>query len=440
MKVAVINQFSSAGGGARFARALVTGLAQAGPGIEIELFADAANLERDSLDEVFANLPQVRVVPVANGLGTLNALPSFGRMSKAYGWLRGRLKRIPLLARAYYAHRMRAGVAAPRWAGFALDAQALDRIGSCDVAYLAWPYFIEPVEIGVPLVCTMHDFNFKYPFGNFAPPALAIVERQVPEWISRSSAVIVSSAFMKDEIGKFYPGRARTVHEIPLTSFSITSPHDETVSEARARYGLPADYMICASNTSSHKNLVTLLRAAGELKRRGMHVPVVFAGHGTDNLGQFGGSGFTHGHPLFVFQQLTAAMKDGGLTLGSDVFGLGYVSDRDIDALIRGARLVVSPSLYEAGSGPGLDAWASGTPVAFSDIPPFVEHLSVLDTEAWVFDPHDPVDMADVIAKAIADPQRAAGMAQRSQAAISRRTWKTVGHEYLRVFEAVVAG
>ena len=37
------------------------------------------------------------------------------------------------------------------------------------------------------------------------------------------------------------------------------------------------------------------------------------------------------------------------------------VGRKIVDALIKHAKAVVSPSLYEAGNGPGLDAWMQGT-------------------------------------------------------------------------------
>jgi len=50
-----------------------------------------------------------------------------------------------------------------------------------------------------------------------------------------------------------------------------------------------------------------------------------------------------------------------------------------------------------------MDAWQAGVPVAFSNIAPFVEQLDRFGVEAWVFDPHDPSDVADKIHSAVFD-------------------------------------
>ncbi|NTU69692.1 glycosyltransferase family 4 protein, partial [bacterium] len=119
-------------------------------------------------------------------------------------------------------------------------------------------------------------------------------------------------------------------------------------------------------------------------------------------------------------------------------YPLGYVPDKDVDCIIGNACLVVSASLYEAGSGPGVDAWSLSTPVAFSNIEPFLEQLSFLGTKAWTFDPKDPKDIAKTINEALSNPEKAKQMAKESKEAIDKYTWDNVAEGYHKVFEEVV--
>jgi glycosyltransferase involved in cell wall biosynthesis len=441
VRIAIVNQFSSAGGGARFTRALVNGLATSVEGVEIGLFADATHLERDALASLFADTPHVTVLPLHN-----EPEPSAGperpaddtALRRAYMGVRGVLKRVAPLASAYRTWRRRSEtLETPEWARFALDDQALSCLAKYEVVYLAWPYFIEPVDLPVPVVITMHDFNFKYPFGNFTPEMLSIVEREVPGWIDRADVVVLSAEFMRQELERFYPGRARATRVVRLTQFSISALTEVEADAAVEHFGLPQRFMMCASNTASHKNLETLLRAAGEMKRRAEGVPLVLTGYGTDEIGTHGDADVPKTHPLYRMQMMARLLRDEGLVLGVDVFPLGYVSDVEVDALIRKASLVVSPSLYEAGSGPGLDAWANGTPVAFSNIPPFIEHLDFLGVHAFVFDPLDPVNIADTLHEALSS-ERSAAIAAESRAAIARRTWEQIASEYADAFQLAV--
>lgn len=117
------------------------------------------------------------------------------------------------------------------------------------------------------------------------------------------------------------------------------------------------------------------------------------------------------------------------------MYGLGYVSNEQIDALIQCARVVVSTSLYEAGNGPGLDAWGKGVPVAMSDIPSFTEHLEIQGVKAQVFDPRSPLDIANKIDEILLNPAQAQRDAKTSFEAISRWNWDVAAKKYLAVFD-----
>jgi glycogen(starch) synthase len=123
----------------------------------------------------------------------------------------------------------------------------------------------------------------------------------------------------------------------------------------------------------------------------------------------------------------------------SNVLGLGYVSNPDMDALIACADVVVSSSLYEAGNGPGLDAWGLGVPVAMSDIPVFREHLDVQGVEAALFDPRSPTAIAGAIRSILEDPAAARMRAERSKQAIeTSSTWTDTASEYLNVIDHTI--
>jgi glycosyltransferase involved in cell wall biosynthesis len=168
-----------------------------------------------------------------------------------------------------------------------------------------------------------------------------------------------------------------------------------------------------------HKNVGPLIAAQARLRERFPGLRLVLTGVGTEAA--------------------TGRSTSIGSIRGAsepDVIGLGYVSNHEMDDLIGRAAVVVNPSLYEAGNGPGLDAWSRGTPVAMSDIPSFTEHLDVLGVEAAVFDPRDPEDIAAKLADVLDHPDAWAAVAARSKSAISGRTWDQVASEYLSVFDA----
>lgn len=117
---------------------------------------------------------------------------------------------------------------------------------------------------------------------------------------------------------------------------------------------------------------------------------------------------------------------------------MGYVSNLEINSLIQCASVVVNPSLYEAGNGPGLDACAMGVPIAMSNIPAFTEHLEVLGIKARLFDPRNPEDIAHGISMILDDPDSARKDAETSLRALEGRTWAETGAAYARIFADLV--
>ena len=434
MRIAIINQYSSAGGGSRFARALVAGLAQAEPVSSFDLFADARAVHRDGLVDLFAVYPNVRILPLDGGAivdveqATGNSLVRAARdwavqqgpILRAYRWAKVNILRRPL--------------ATP---SLRLPPETLRVLDTYDVVYLAWPYSIEPFEVDVPVVATFHDFNFKHEFGNYSPELRENTERDMRGWLATSVQPVSSTQFIADELCHYYPDHVREPQVVFLSTFAVHDPSRAQVTSVQAKFSLPSGYLVCPSNTSPHKNLAGLLRALGKLKREGQRIPLVLTGFGTDDLNRLAAGN----RELRALYQATFDLHDvrieEGLKLGEDVFALGFVSDLEMDALIRGASAVIAPSRYEAGSGPALDAWKLGTLVISSNIPPVLEQMEYLHTCAYLFDPDDPAQMADVILAAVADDEAASAMVIESLEGMAAYTWVDVASGYLEVFRDV---
>src|SRR5205823_7389228 len=91
----------------------------------------------------------------------------------------------------------------------------------------------------------------------------------------------------------------------------------------------------------------------------------------------------------------------------------GYVDDRALDALMRGATVLVHPSLYEGFGLVVVEAMARGTPVAAARATVLPETGG---DAALYFDPLAVDDMAGTIAGAL---EEARGLARRGRARAS---------------------
>jgi glycosyltransferase involved in cell wall biosynthesis len=122
-----------------------------------------------------------------------------------------------------------------------------------------------------------------------------------------------------------------------------------------------------------------------------------------------------------------------------DIVGLGYQPNEVIDTLIFKAKLLVSPSIYEAICTPGMDAWNFGTPTAISDIPPFREHEKVWGIRSAFFNPMDPANIADTLEDYLNRPDEAVEDGRVSRANMAKYAWDKVAAGYLEIFKTSIA-
>jgi glycosyltransferase involved in cell wall biosynthesis len=121
-----------------------------------------------------------------------------------------------------------------------------------------------------------------------------------------------------------------------------------------------------------------------------------------------------------------------------NIRGMGYQSNIAIEALIKKATLLVSPSIYEAICTPGMDAWHFGTPTAISNIPPFIEHEQVWGVRSVYFDPMNPVNIANTIENYLNNPVALKEDGRISKVNISKYTWNLVAEGYMNVFKQAI--
>lgn len=444
MRIAFVHHLPNAGGVTRFSHALIDGLLAADADVSIDYFVSDL-LVRSGRVPAFDER-RVRVIPIGDPRAVDSPLDEPRRPDDVDQSV------VRRTSRALNGHRrthaaVRAGYRGARaawwqvsrrevgrhWYEFTLPDQVVDDLAAHDLVYLPFPNWIEPAAIDAPVVATFHDVNHKHFPENFGGN-VPLLDRQLWGWTRRADRCVVSTRFIENELTLHYPAAAERTAVVYVAPYNVVDITEEARQAVLARLGLgDAGYLVYPAGNSHHKNLLALVAAADVLKRRhgSLAYPVIFTGFGTDGIG-------ADVWPQFA--ELDAFLRESSLTLGDDVRGLGFVTDEEVDALTRSARLVVSTSLYEAGCGPALDAWRFGVPVAFSDIPPFVEQLQALGVEARVFYPHDPRAIAAVVEEATGPGRdELLAMAARSAVAISRYTWREAAEGYLAAFEEAIA-
>ncbi len=407
MKLAVVDQNGCLGGIGRFNCSLLIALKKVCPELDITFFVHFHHpAQKEMVDEFVHH--QIQVKPLRFSRLKNSKIRIVGslahRIQRQFG---NRLKNFP-----------------PFLSGLCYR-EVEEVTKGFDLAYFPLWYYMQCPQLRCPMVSTFHDFNFRYYFSShpiFSPSDIKLLFEETPKWLDQCVTPIVSTKAILDEIKKFYPAyaaKSKVIYIGPLNAFG-----ELTDQEARAivdQLKIPPNYILYPSNFNPHKNLGALLQAVSLLKPKYPDLALVITGMGTSCV--------------------NGRLCETGIEIGEsskDVFGLDYISNKQVNALIQCAKMVVSTSLYEAGNGPGLDAWAKGVPVAMSNIPAFLEHLEIHGVRAEVFNPHSPYDIADKIEAILKNPEKAKNDALHSQKALHPFTWEQIAKNYLQVFHDAV--
>jgi glycosyltransferase involved in cell wall biosynthesis len=208
-------------------------------------------------------------------------------------------------------------------------------------------------------VTTIHDAAIRHGFEQLRVAHKRLLQ---PWALQHAVAAVAVSAFSKDEAVRLFgadPARIHVVHSGPgllAENGGATAPN-------------AGPYLLYVGNLAAHKNLPFLIDAFEQAEVEGRLVLV-------------GGRGERFEE---VRQAVAASPARARIEIRRDV------SDAEVDALYRGASMLLLPSRYEGFGFTALEAMARGCPVLASDIPALREVsgdgamlLPLDDTPAWV--------------------------------------------------------
>jgi len=279
---------------------------------------------------------------------------------------------------------------------------------------------IEPAFLGldVPIVLTVHDIQQEYLPELFSREELAFRHTRYRVSCERADLILSVSEYTRSCLNEKYG--------VPLSKVQVTfegcsprfleEPDGTDLAAARARYGLPPEYLFYPASTWPHKNHLKLLEALDRLRREEQLTPSLVL------------TGFSREARSQVEDRLRE------LELKDQVYLLGHIPQAEMPLLYRMATALVFPSLFEGFGIPLVEAMSTGLPIVCADRTAVPE---IAGPAGLYFDPQDPDDMARKIATVLRDRELRKKLVAAGYDQVRKFGWDAVTQATLSAYEAV---
>lgn len=233
-------------------------------------------------------------------------------------------------------------------------------------------------------VCWIPDFQERALPEFFTQEELAYRQSQHQFYIDHFDHIVFSSHAAKSDFEKYYPAATNKTHVVQFAVAKVGEATD--YKQVLAKYALEEPFFYCPNQFWLHKNHKTVIEAVALLKQRNIKANVAFSGKELDRRA-----------PEHT-QTLKALTRDLGLS--DRIKFLGFIPKQDQVTLLRAARAIVQPSLFEGWSTVVEDAKAVSQFIVASDLPVHREQLS---QNYRLFDPHSSEELASALESLLVD-------------------------------------
>jgi glycosyltransferase involved in cell wall biosynthesis len=240
-----------------------------------------------------------------------------------------------------------------------------------------------------------------------------IIGYTVPPSLASAKAIITISQYIADQISHLYNKDIDTIFPILLAKGTLISPTVEQRAQFNNKYDFPFIYTVTTS--MPHKNLITLLKAFCELKKR----------H------QFNGKLVITGQMKGKFH-LSSQRFIAENNMGGDVIQTGFISEQEKTYCYQKAIIFVYPSLYEGFGLPVLEAMESGTPVIASNAASIPE---VGGDACLYFDPNSVEDLTDKMVSLITHERMRDEIVEKGYGQYAKFSWEKTAVQTLNVYK-----
>lgn len=328
----------------------------------------------------------------------------------------------------------------PRWERAGAEA-VIDQVPPARPVRLAWeqvelprflgklaidvhhgPHYTMPVRAEQAKVVTIHDMTFfDHPEWHERAKVLYF-RRAIRLAGSRADALVTPSAAAAERIRAILSpaGELRLIsHGVDQERFHPLAPGDREAAEldeaARQRMGLRQPYVSFVGTLEPRKDVPNLVRAFDSVADEVPGLTLVLAGA-----------------PGWGAEAIEAAIAS--IRHRNRVHRLGYISEDDKVALMRGAATIAYPSREEGFGLPVLEAFACGAPLVTTSGSAMEE---IVDGAALMVRPGDTAELAAALFETVKGGVDVEGRRRLGLELAGRYTWDASAAAHLQLFRDV---
>ncbi|WJR81409.1 glycosyltransferase family 1 protein [Bradyrhizobium sp. NP1] len=202
----------------------------------------------------------------------------------------------------------------------------------------------------------------------------------------------------------------------PQSKGRVTAIHSATsIKPVDASREIPGRYVLAVGNATENKNFGVLAEAMASIHSSFPDVTLVHVGEDHN-------------------ETIAGTLRRLGCEL--PLVRLASIDDRRLAGLYRYASCLCVPSLYEGFCLPILEAQVCGCPVICSNRSATPE---IAGEGAILFDPANARELADRLKTLLADPDLSGALVRRGYENAAGFSWDGAAHQYLGVFERLLA-
>jgi len=280
-----------------------------------------------------------------------------------------------------------------------------------------------PLRKSTPSILTIHDvipLNYReaMPFlTNYFlyRPGIRLAGRL-------NDRIATVSEFSKQDISKKTGASLSKITVIPNGLRDPFEQDEKLEAELQKRFQLQHGFILYVGGIHERKNVARLIRAFAKLVQE-QGFP-----------GKLLATGSVSGAP---YQDKMKALLDVVVDetgMGERVVFTGFVTDEELEALMRKTHFMIYPSLYEGFGMPLLEAMQVGTAVVTSNLTAMPE---VAGGAALLVDPFDVDDITNTMAKLLGDDKLREELIRKGKEVAKVYSWKRTSEEYLALYESV---